>query len=98
MGEVLTPVLVALALLTPAPALAIWPGHPCVIETVAVEGKLGWHGNYLSRLPDGTVITTTMACEWDGYLVEAGGQKYILDLPSGHERVEPCRLLLPPLL
>jgi hypothetical protein len=83
MWKMLAPVLVALALLPPAQARAIWPGHPCV-----VEGKLGWHGNHFGRLPNGMWITTTMACEWEGYFVVAGGKKYILDLPMGHEGAE----------
>jgi hypothetical protein len=83
MWKVLTPVLVALALLPPASALAVGPVHRCV-----VEGTLGWHGNVFSRLPDGKVIISTMTCEWEGYFVEAGGQKYILDLPVGHAGAE----------
>ncbi len=88
MWKMLAPVLVALVLLPPAPAGALWPGHPCVVETVEIEGKLGWHGNYFSRLPDGRIISTTMGCEWEGYFVESGGKTYILDLPQGHEGAE----------
>lgn len=88
MWKMLAPVLVALALLPPAPARALWPGHPCVVKTVEIEGTLGWHGNYFSRLPDGRIISTMMACEWEGYFVESGGKTYILDLPQGHEGAE----------
>jgi hypothetical protein len=88
MWKSLAPLFVALALLPPAPAGALWPGHPCVVETVEVEGKLGWHGNYFSRLPDGRIISTMIAFDWEGYCVESGGKTYILDLPQGHEGAE----------
>jgi hypothetical protein len=88
MWKTLAPVLVALAPLPPAPVGALWPGHPCVVQTVEVEGTLGWHGNYFSRLPDGRIISTMMGFEWEGYFVESGGKTYILDLPQGHEGAE----------
>jgi hypothetical protein len=84
----LAPLFIAIALLPPAPAVALWPGHPCVVQTVEIEGKLGWHGNLFSRRPDGRILSTMMAFEWEGYFVESGGKTYILDLPQGHEGAE----------
>jgi hypothetical protein len=83
---------IGLLLNAPAPASArpdqtIRPGG-CVVRTIEIEGTLGYHGNAFGRLPNGLVITTTIGFPWEGYFVDAGPKRYILDLPIGDEKAE----------
>jgi hypothetical protein len=59
--------------------------------TVRVEGELGYHGNTFSVLGDGTILSTTRWFPWEGYFIEAGGKKYVLDLPAGDRAAERLR-------
>jgi hypothetical protein len=69
------------------PGKAIMPGG-CVVQFVEIEGTLGYHGNTFSRLPNGMLVSTTIGFPWEGYFVDAGGKRYVLDLPIGDEKAE----------
>jgi hypothetical protein len=66
----------------------IAPGG-CVVQTIEIEGKLGYQGNRFGWLPNGRGMwMTEMYFPWEGYYIDAGGKRYILDLPIGDKTAE----------
>jgi hypothetical protein len=94
MCNTLASILIGLTLLlnahTPAPAPNSQTPRPAgsVEKTIEIEGKLGWYGNSYFRLPNGAMGGTERYHPWEGYFVETGGKKYILDLPILDEQAE----------
>jgi hypothetical protein len=60
----------------------------CVVRTTEIEGKLGYYGNHFGKGPNGILWMTEMYFPWEGYFIDAGGKRYILDLPIGDEGAE----------
>jgi hypothetical protein len=87
MSKIMASLVVVLLSIPALSGQEIRPGG-CVRRTIEVEGKLGYQGNAFSRLPNGMLISTTIGFPWEGYFVESGGKKYILDLPIGDEKAE----------